>query len=499
VSSTHPAAATDNFATPSIVGAGILAAFYFVTSLYIASQRLFWFDEIFTVRIGGLADLAVIWNALAHGADGIPLGYYVVAMASEKLLGPSQVAVRLPSALAVALGMLITFDCARRLTDGLHGLIALAALACSYLPFYGYEARSYAIYFMLAALSFWIWICTPDDKWWSAIAFGATLFTAVTIHYYAVLLLAPYAIWDLRCWKLRKVPSLKLIAGILGVLLSVLLMWKQLSSFSREFSNPYSATPLAPTFHGLRTVFEELFPDGLFLLVFITVWIVVSLTKSGKTTVEPIQAGESVAWLFLCIPLAGFALAEWKTHAFLSRYFISTLPGIAVAFSSLLWRHFHNCYRVPLGVLLLLTSWGLALQVTASMHPERIVPHGHPTGQQMKVRHYLALEAGLRGEGKRFLVFSNSVLHLEVAYYCQHRDECILLLPESGQESVLNAMEFKLAQYYPLQFWSVDDLMMHASQAALVEPTPAVLHALKQAGLTFTVRFPPPMEVVYVQ
>src|SRR5208283_4633337 len=215
------------------------------------------------------------------------------------------VAVRLPSALAMTAGLLVTFDCARRLTDGLHGLIALAVLTCSFLPYYGYEARSYAIYFMLSALSLWIWTCTPEDNRWSAIAFGAVLFLAVTIHYYAVLLLVPYGLWELYRWKPWQLPSSKLIAGILGVALSILLMSNLMLSYSRQFSAAFSGTPWTPSFDGLRTVFYELFPDGVFLLVLVMVWIAVAaLTRDKSTGMNRRQAGESVGWLFLCIPLA---------------------------------------------------------------------------------------------------------------------------------------------------------------------------------------------------
>lgn len=147
-----------------LVAAVSLAAFYLVTSIYIASHRFLWFDEILTIDIARLPNVATMWQALAHGVDATPPGYHIVVRMFVKLLGSSEVAVRLPSILAMIAGLLITFDCARRLTDGLHGLVALGVLSCSFLPYYGYEARAYAIYFMLAALSFWLWTCTTDNK-----------------------------------------------------------------------------------------------------------------------------------------------------------------------------------------------------------------------------------------------------------------------------------------------------------------------------------------------
>ena len=316
------------------LAACVVAAFYLGTSLYIAAHRLLWYDEILTVRIAALPHLSTIFDALRRGADGMAPGYYVLATAAQRLVGSSNLAARLLSAMAVAAGLLITFDCARRLTDGLHGLIALAVLTCSFLPYYGYEARSYAIYFMLAALSLWIWACTGSNKF-SAMAFGTVLFLAVTIHYYAVLLLVPYGLWELHGWRPWQPPSPKLTAGVLGAALAVALSANLMFSYSRQISRDFWAPPSLPAF---RAIFSELFPDGLFLLALIVIWIVVTAGQRSTDADGP-GAAESVGWLFLAIPVAGFVLAKWKTNAFISRYFISALPGIAVAFSCLLWRH----------------------------------------------------------------------------------------------------------------------------------------------------------------
>src|SRR5208283_1690947 len=224
------------------------------------------------------------------------------------------------------------------------------------------------------------------------------LFLAVTMHYYAVLLLVPYGLWELYCWKPWQRPSPKLTAGILGVALSVLLMSRVMLSYSHQFSASFSATTWKPSFNGLRSVFYDLFPDGLLLLVFVMLWIAVAQLRGNESIgLNRRQAGESVAWLFLCIPLAGFVLAEWKTNAFIGRYFISALPGIAVAFSCWLWRHFRNARRVSLGVLLILATWRVATQLRAALHPDSV----DPNGQQTKTRYYLGLEAPLRDEGKR--------------------------------------------------------------------------------------------------
>lgn len=109
------------------------------------------------------------------------------------------------------------------------------------------------------------------------------------------------------------------------------------------------------------------------------------------------------------------------------------------------------------------------------------------------------MEVALHGEGKRFLVFSSSILHAEIAHYSRHPDDCFLLLPpDPTDQTIQNVMELKLAQYYPLQFWTLDELKQHASEVALIEPRPDILDELRQAGFRLTVRSPKPMEVVYL-
>ena len=216
---------------------------------------------------------------------------------------------------------------------------------------------------------------------------------------------------------------------------------------------------------------------------------------------QPLPSGEAIGWLFLCIPLVGFLLAEWKTNAFFSRYFISVLPGVAVAFSYWVWRHFRNAPLVSVGIFLLLTGWGMAMQMTVVRHPESIEATG--------IRQYLELESSLGIEGKRYVVFSNPLLFLEAQYYSNHPEECILLLPSDFTQQVdprrtspdpylHQRLELNLSQYYPMQFWRIDDLRSHAGQAALIEPGSEILNEMKQAGFSVEMRFSKPLAVVYL-
>ena len=478
----------------SFAAVAVLAAFYLVSSLYIASHRLFWYDEIFTARIAWLPHWRTIWAALNQAVDPQPPFYDLVVRISGKLFGHSEVAARLPSSLAMVAGLLVTFDCTRRLTDGLHGLIALSALTCSILLYFGYEARPYAICFLLSALALWIWTTTRTDSKWGAVFFGVVFALGVNIHYYFTLCLVPYALWEVIRWRPWQLPSAKLVAGVVGVVVPAPLLYPLMLSLAHESARSFWARP---SLYALEDVFSRLFPLGFFLLPLIVIWIVVAGINYKSTVLPPMPSGESLGWLFLCIPLAGFALAEWKTGAFFPRYFIGALPGIGVAFSCWLWRHFRGYGLVPMGVFLLLMSAGAVRQLSVVRNPD------DPSEQSGITRQYLDLEESLNGEGKRLMLFSRPLLYLQADYYSKHPDQCILLLPpgfdrEPGYQAQRALVH--LSRYSPLQFGLPPyDLGERAHDAVLIQPTPEVLDGLKKAGFRVHLRSSRPFEVYDLQ
>lgn len=477
----------------SLTAAVILAVFYFFTSLYIASHRLYWFDELFVIRIAKLPSLTAMWQCLAQASDTMPPGYHFFMRIVGHAFGYSELAMRLPSAAGLVIGLLLTFDCTRRLTDNLHGLLALSLLTCSLLPYYGYEARPYALYFMLSALALWIWVCTSRTSTRYALVFGAVLFLAVTIHYYAALSIVPYVLWDLLQRNSDKQCSQKTLAGISGIVLAGAFVAPLALAYSRQFGAHFWASP---SLFRLREAFLELFPAGMFLLALMTIWIVLSHSRNGGDIVTTRHSAESLGWLFFTIPIFGFALAELKTNAFLIRYFVGALPGIALAFACLVSRRFSRNYHVSAGVVALLMLFGIAEQWSTVLHPERV----DPFGQQTITRQYLELESSVFAEGKQFVLFDNPMLFLEAVHYSHRPEQCGLLLGINDRdERPTVRIQANLAQFSPLHIWKLDDLRLHAGQTALVDPRPELLDALGHAGLKISVRISSPLEVVYLQ
>lgn len=483
--------------TGALIVAALFTAFYLVTSLIIAAHRQFWFDELFTIHIARLPTVGALWDSLAHATDSIPPTYYMLVRLFGQMFGPSELAARMPSVLAMTVGLWVTFDCARRLTSGVFGLIALAVLGCSFLPYYGYEARPYALYFMLSAMAFWLWTCTPANSKRGALLFGLVMLLGVTAHYYAFMCLVPFGLWEVWRWKRGQGLSPKLIAGIIGVAIPFALLSRLILSFSHQFAGGFWNRP---SFQELRDIFPQLFPDALFLLTLIMLWAVLSGRMASDEKVEGMDSAESIGWLFLCIPLVGFALAEWKTNAYFSRYFICVLPGVAVAFACLLWRNLRNVRVVAIGIFILLAAWGVVKQGLVAMYPASVEAVG--------TRQFLEVESTLRMDGKTYFVFSNPLLFLASQYYSAHPDQCVLLLEPDFTETNRHAgpdpylhqrLEINLARYSPLKIWSFDQFQRNAHDMALIAPSPEGLAAMKQAGYKVETRFNNPIPVDYLQ
>ena len=481
------------------VAATLLAIFYFASCLYIAAHRVFWFDELFTVHIARLPGVGTIWTALGNGVDALPPTYYLLVRGFDSLFGPNDIAARVPSAIALAVGMLVIYDCARRLTDRVHGLIALCVAPCSFLPYYGYEARSYAIYFMLSALALWLWSYPRLSTRTQAALFGGCFFVGGCFHYYFAMGLLPYFLWELLRWKPGQRPSPKLVCGIIGSVVAALLFSPFILAFSHKFAGGYWNRP---TLRELQIIYSQIFPDGLLLLALIMVWL--ALLRAEQPAAEdvslaPMSSSEAVGWLFLSIPLAAYVVAALKTNAYFSRYFIGVIPGVAVAFASLMWRHFRRNPRASMGVLLLLAGWGLAAQLTVAQHPEKVEATG--------IREFLQVESVPHVEGKRYLVFSEPLLFLEAQQYAAHPEQVVLLLPSDfsrqpkpGPDPYLHErLELNLSPYYPLQFWTLDDLRRHQLDAALIDPDEQALRDVQRAGMQVRPRLGAPMTIAYLQ
>jgi hypothetical protein len=217
-------------------------------------------------------------------------------------------------------------------------------------------------------------------------------------------------------------------------------------------------------------------------------------------------ASERLAWSFLLIPCFGFVVAKLLTNVLYHRYVISMLPGVAVAFSCLLWRHFRSVATVTLGILCIWTGRGIASMVDQVRHPERIEPLS-ARGEAVRLNQLHSGEDQLLRDGRHFLVMqADRLLAIEAVYNSRHPEVYRLFhdptLPRVDyppiMEGVFNLNQ-RLGTYIPLSYWNLSDLREHASEAALVDPPDDVLEALEEDGFKCQTHFDGDLRIVYLK
>jgi hypothetical protein len=184
-------------------------------------QQSFWYDEAYTpVHVLHPS----LWATLRSVADteNTPPLWYVLAWADARLFGTGAVALRLPSALAGIATVPVVWAIGRELGGRRAGLIAAALVATSPLfVWYSQEARAYALFVLLAALTMLCFLRAerdPTPRRLAAFALAGSL--ALLTHYFAVFLLIPMALWLLRERTTRRaaLPAIAALA-IVGVAL----------------------------------------------------------------------------------------------------------------------------------------------------------------------------------------------------------------------------------------------------------------------------------------
>ena len=110
-----------------------------------SGRKLFWYDELITLHFSTLQPFSRFWQALVSGADGMPVGYYLIVRLVTPFSGDPHVLLRLPSILGYILTLLGVYWFARKRLPVTASMTAVLLVILS--PFRGYaiEARSYSL------------------------------------------------------------------------------------------------------------------------------------------------------------------------------------------------------------------------------------------------------------------------------------------------------------------------------------------------------------------
>ncbi len=251
-----------------------------VLRFYRIGHQGFWFDEgntVLEVRF----PVGQMLTLIKHYESTPPL-YYLVAWVWARIFGYGEVALRSLSAICGVLTVPIAYAAARKLVSPRAGLIAAALTAASpLLVWYAQEARAYEMVVLLTSASLLAFAHARADarsRWLGAWVIVSAL--ALATEYYALLVVAPEALWLLYVHRRRRAVYVAL--GALALCCAPLL-WFAISQNATGHANWIARAPL-----GRRTA--EIVPQ-----------FTAGFTAPGYSVLEPVAVALAIFGLALLV------------------------------------------------------------------------------------------------------------------------------------------------------------------------------------------------------
>jgi hypothetical protein len=314
-------------------GMALVSAVYFADIAIKASQKCFWFDELFTSYLCRLPDFKATWAAVLHGSDFNSPLLYLFTRWAQWLFGEGLITTRLPAMVGVWLFGLCLFLFVSRRTGVVSGFIAGTFPFFTLVQYYAYEERAHGIVLGWCGLTLVCWQRRGEGNQknlWLA-GFGLCLLGALLTHVYAVYILFPFIL--VECYNLfdKGRPDWGILSASALALISVTFV-VYLPMFRM-----YRATVAAGFFGASHEVLQRFMvlvigPAGGLLMVTLALFALEGIWRIPRAAVfEAIPKREMlVAAGFACIPLVGLLGSEVSHGPFIERYFLSSVAGYAI-------------------------------------------------------------------------------------------------------------------------------------------------------------------------
>jgi hypothetical protein len=353
---------------------------------YHLGQQGLWFDEADLVMRARQPLSALLRNFINPGENG-PL--YTLAMACWiKALGTSEVAVRLPAAIAGTLAIPALYGLGRTLRGPRLGLIAAALLTLSpYAHWYAQDAKMYSPLILLAILATWALLIAIRRGGVAWIAYGIIVALSLGIHATFLLLLAAHAVIAVGLWRAGygERPTgwqARWLALLIGVAALPLLIWGVIFAVRNGPTWQVRATPWAIVqrmlveFSVTNRADTSLHAWGS-LLYAVLIALGVGLTwweRPGAGDFPP-RRTLFIVGAITAVPGVLFMLLSVPRAVFEPRYLTVALPGFlllaALGIDGLLpWRPTW-ILAVAAGVAVLIVAWLPLRDVNFSTVPQK--------------------------------------------------------------------------------------------------------------------------------
>lgn len=324
---------------------GLLLVYTVVRSTFAAHAKLFWYDELLTLTMASLPNWHAIVAALRAPLDGQPPVFHVIEKFAMHLARNQEIALRIPSILAIPVSLICIFIYARKRWGELIALVCSAFLLMTMVfRYYAEEARPYS---MVVACFAFASVCYQhaESRWW-IVLLALSLALAQSLHYYAVLAMVPFGLAELvlsiRTHRIRWGVWVALAVGVVPLLVFWNLLAINGAYYGGHFWAPYQFTFLARTYGDFLQTGQELGAGivAAALLGGLITYCGESGTELGGEKPTRDQEASEVALLtgLAALPLVAYVASSIMHSAFAMRYVLPATVGVSLVFGYLLSR-----------------------------------------------------------------------------------------------------------------------------------------------------------------
>ena len=325
-------------------------------------------DEAVTVGQILQPSLGATFHALLNSGEHTPYLYYGLASLWTHVAGTGAAGVRSLSAVFGVATIPATFAAARAAVSERAGLFAAALVTVDpFLVYYSQEARSYALFALLAACSLWAFACALEDSSTRALA-GWAIASALMLyaHYFAILPVAVEAAWLIALTRPRRraliAVAVPVAAGL--ALLPLLLHQKSGASISETTLARQLPTVLVQFTLGQSLSIRGAYTATPLLGSLVLIAAVLLSWLAWRRRLRPLFAIATVGLLTL---LTALATGVFGAHIFSARYCIGALIALLMLLAGIL--SLTRPQRLGVWVTAILCVCGLAMSAALAVVP----------------------------------------------------------------------------------------------------------------------------------
>lgn len=305
-----------------------------------AALRSFWFDEISTYLIATAPTLRQLLHFAT--ADCHPPLYAFLARLCLHLPVRRELALRLPSIIAIQLATAAVYIFVRRNATARFGFLSAAAFSATwYSAFYAVEGRPYALLLCWTGLALCCWQAAARGlhRRWAIAGLAACVCAVVLTHMYGIIyVVVPIAAGEAVLWRKRRLINWPVLWCIALGLFTMLLAYPPILKGQAQLLEAIRHAPdfrWRPGLRDLLCYFSAIPPLTPFLLLGIIAAGLLFKKHQEPTTRphgEDLAAGLALA---LTLPLL-LVVTSVSTGFFQNRYGIGSGLGVAILIGLLL-------------------------------------------------------------------------------------------------------------------------------------------------------------------